>query len=306
MAPKYTPKNKFPKMTLDQPAAIVVLKSVGKESDRKIAQRFNCDPKTVRNVFQKWGKTGKVASVKQTGRKRFLNDSQRNDLKNACMQLPFKNARFFRDHEKLNLKHVSVDTVKRELRRTNLCAYVARNKDHLLPCHTVARVNFAEKHKEFDWKRVVFSDEKILQNHCNAKQYVRRPYGQAYQNKYVVRMNKTKRFKVNMWGFINSNGCGLVHIKGEKEGPHKGKHTSKTYLQILKDIKIEELADKKKRILFMQDNASVHTADIVKLYLFPKVDVLDWPSLSPDLNPIENVWALMQRKFMKECDSEVV
>ncbi|KAM4061494.1 DDE superfamily endonuclease [Hirsutella rhossiliensis] len=47
---------------------------------------------------------------------------------------------------------------------------------------------------------------------------------------------------------------------------------------------------------FAQDNASTHTAAIVQAWLGcwveeNRVDLVDWPPYSPDLNPIENLQA---------------
>ncbi|KAF5700393.1 transposable element tc3 transposase [Fusarium mundagurra] len=52
--------------------------------------------------------------------------------------------------------------------------------------------------------------------------------------------------------------------------------------------------------IFMHDNASVHTARIVKALLQElEVDLMDWPPYSPDLNPIENLWALMKAEIYR-------
>ena len=48
---------------------------------------------------------------------------------------------------------------------------------------------------------------------------------------------------------------------------------------------------------FQQYNAPCHTSKLVKAFLEQQaISLFSWPPRSPDLSPIENVWAVLKRK----------
>ena len=181
---------------------------------------------------------------------------------------------------------VSISTVKRVLYQHNLKGRSARKTPPLENPHKKARLRSATAHGDKDrtfWQNVLWSDETTIEpfGH-NAHRYVWRKKVEACELKSTIPTVEHAGGSIMLWGCFAAGGTGALYKIHDIM--RKGKLCG--YIEATS----EDISQEVKAWVLQMDNDPKHTSKVVaKWFKENKVKLLEWPSQSPHLNPIENV-----------------
>ena len=213
---------------------------------------------------------------------------------------------------------VSLATVRRDLVALNFKCRV-RPKAPVETCKDrPTRFAFAKRElrrrRATDWQRFIFSDEKIFDNNEHDGKF------QWIQDGDVVEPRGFSNFpaKVHVWGAIGVDFRMLVVYMNKDDDPtivRRGRGRPKAGEVVVRvDPKqynvtavkyrdeclkplFEKLPDDSSSYIFMQDGAGCHGKEASQWLDDNDVPYIeDWPARSPELNPIETLWAILAKK----------
>ena len=149
---------------------------------------------------------------------------------------------------------------------------------------------FCAEFRDCEWDKVAFADEATFQcfalkNRSHDVVWCR--IGTEREPTPTVAHGA----KVHAYGVFSASGILLLHLFTET-------FTAEVYMDILENQLGPATRDLDYHWVYLADRSPIHTAKVAQRWLKDNVPEhvtpKQWPAHSPDLNPIENAWALIK------------